>query len=281
VKGLIIDEPWIGLILSGEKTWEMRKTACHNRGLIAFIRKGSGHVVGVVEIVDSLPPIDSTSDYAKAEQSHRIPPSRQTGAFSSGWRTPWVLQNARPLADPVSYEHPYGAVIWVNLHGDVKSAIAAQSALPSGQETLIERSTDGPTKLWTNHMQAGLSRALADPLRTMRILGETSGPERASIIATRRPNSTSTINGSSERNGLHAVVQRGKAVGTILIPHIHADGCYVVSTSRYEKDYVRLQLVEDVKEHLRRGYSLRMSNPEQPNHKAPSLITSASVIGWQ
>ena len=29
MKGLIIDEPWIGLILQGKKTWEMRKTACH------------------------------------------------------------------------------------------------------------------------------------------------------------------------------------------------------------------------------------------------------------
>ena len=36
-------------------------------------------------------------------------------AFTDGWRTPWVLANARPLQKPVRYKHPSGAVIWVNL----------------------------------------------------------------------------------------------------------------------------------------------------------------------
>lgn len=62
MKGLIIDQPWIGLILSGKKTWEMRKTACHHRGRIALIRKGSGQVVGTADIVNSFPPLKSASD---------------------------------------------------------------------------------------------------------------------------------------------------------------------------------------------------------------------------
>lgn len=59
MKGLIIDEPWIGLILLGNKTWEMRKTACHHRGRIALIRKGSGRIVGTVDLVDSLQSLDT------------------------------------------------------------------------------------------------------------------------------------------------------------------------------------------------------------------------------
>jgi ASCH domain-containing protein len=51
MKGLIIDEPWISLILQGEKIWEMRKTACHHRGRIALIRKGSGQVVGIAALL--------------------------------------------------------------------------------------------------------------------------------------------------------------------------------------------------------------------------------------
>jgi hypothetical protein len=53
VKGLIIDEPWIGLILLGNKTWEMRKTACHHRGRIALIRKGSGRIVGTADLIEA------------------------------------------------------------------------------------------------------------------------------------------------------------------------------------------------------------------------------------
>lgn len=127
MKGLIIDEPWIGLILRGEKIWEMRKTACHHRGWIALIRKGSGQVVGIAEITDSLAAIESLEVYANGEVQHRIPSRRQGQAFADGWRTPWVLRNACALAVPVPYKHPFGAVIWVNLNPDVVSAVEAQA----------------------------------------------------------------------------------------------------------------------------------------------------------
>jgi hypothetical protein len=143
MKGLIIDEPWIGLILSGKKTWEMRKTACHHRGGIALIRKGSGQVVGTADIVGSLPPLASASDYAEAEAQHCIPPGRQAQAFADCWRTPWVLENVRQLPRPVSYKHPYGAVIWVNLEKDVAAAVAAQDG-QSQEESVVESRADYP-----------------------------------------------------------------------------------------------------------------------------------------
>jgi hypothetical protein len=143
MKGLIIDEPWIRLILSGKKTWEMRKTACHHRGRIALIRKGSGLVVGTAKVVNSLPPLDSASDYAMAEPRHCIPPERQAQAFADGWRTPWVLESVRQLPKPVSYKHPYGAVIWVNLEDDVTAAVAEQDG-QSHDKSAIERQADHP-----------------------------------------------------------------------------------------------------------------------------------------
>lgn len=115
MKALIIDEPWISLILNGEKTWEMRKTPCHLRGEIGLVRKGAGAVVGLAQLVDSRPPLLTLEDYAAAEPFHRIPPGRQERAFTDGWRHAWVLAGARPLPQPVPYEHPPGAVIWVDL----------------------------------------------------------------------------------------------------------------------------------------------------------------------
>lgn len=126
MKALIIDEPWISLILQGRKVWEMRKTACHYRGPIALIRKGSGLVVGTANLIDSLPALDTLATYAEAEPRHQIPPQRQQLAFSDGWRRPWVLRDARALSKPVRYRHPSGAVIWVNLDGAVAAAVEAQ-----------------------------------------------------------------------------------------------------------------------------------------------------------
>lgn len=42
MKALIIDEPWVSLILGGSKTCEMRTTHTQVRGRIALIRKGLG-----------------------------------------------------------------------------------------------------------------------------------------------------------------------------------------------------------------------------------------------
>ncbi|CAL8981586.1 hypothetical protein RHODGE_RHODGE_02920 [Rhodoplanes serenus] len=124
--GLLIREPWIGLILSGRKTWEMRTTGCRKRGRIALIRAGSGLVVGVAEIVGSLDPLDALDAYAAGEPYHAIGPAEQRAAFEGNWRTPWVLRNALALKRPVPYRHPSGAVTWVTLDTMVASAIEEQ-----------------------------------------------------------------------------------------------------------------------------------------------------------
>ncbi|MCK1632646.1 hypothetical protein [Bradyrhizobium sp. 162] len=105
----------------------MRKKNCNIRGEIALIRKGSGLVVGTANVVDSRPPIATLADYALAESKPRIPPRRQELAFTDGWRTPWVLANARPLPKEVRYKHPSGAVIWVNLEPDIVARVQVQA----------------------------------------------------------------------------------------------------------------------------------------------------------
>lgn len=131
MEGLVIREPWIGRILGGQKTWEMRSTACHKRGLVALIRARSGTVVGVADLVDSLAALDTPDAYAAAEPFHAIRPSEQKTAYEGGWRTPWVLANVRPLPAPVPYQHRNGAVKWVRLNPSVVQAIEEQLKAPA------------------------------------------------------------------------------------------------------------------------------------------------------
>jgi hypothetical protein len=75
---------------------------------------------------------------------------------------------------------------------------------------------------------------------------------------------------------LHAFVSRGPNAGTLLFPHRHEDGSYVVSRTRFERDYVRVADPGRLLDWLERGYRLRMSNPDagvrQPSLIAPSAI---------
>lgn len=112
MKGLIIDEPWLGKILRGEKVWEMRTTATGIRGRIALIRKGSGRIVGTANLIDSIGPLDMIACRAHRDK-HGILSDQDEVLLR--WNHAWVLEGARPLLRDVSYQHPNGAVIWVNL----------------------------------------------------------------------------------------------------------------------------------------------------------------------
>lgn len=76
---------------------------------------------------------------------------------------------------------------------------------------------------------------------------------------------------------LQATVKRGQSIGTILTPHRHSDGKYVVSMTRFENDYIRVASEAELPDWLAKGYRVRMSNPLVENHKSPSLIAPASI----
>ncbi|MBE0436021.1 MAG: ASCH domain-containing protein [Methylomicrobium sp.] len=124
-KGLVIKSPYIEKILSGAKTWEMRSSAIgmQLRGPIALIKKGSGQVVGVADLVDVKGPL-SQQDRLKTIDKHHISPEQLESGETEKWHTAWVLENARPLIIPIHYQHPNGAVIWVNLDRQVQEKLA-------------------------------------------------------------------------------------------------------------------------------------------------------------
>jgi hypothetical protein len=127
------------MILSGTKTWEMRSRSTSLRGRIALIRKRSGVVVGTVELVDCLAPLN-VGTMAVTVDRHGIDPGWQPDALAAGWVIPWVLRDARALAAPVPYRHPPGAVGWVLLDPSVIEAIAGRVPLPiAATETARDR----------------------------------------------------------------------------------------------------------------------------------------------
>lgn len=141
-QALIIDEPWIGLIMAGQKTWEMRSRATTKRGPVALVRKGSGQIVAIARIADCLMPL-SAAEMAGAFDRHCI---QQTIVEQDGykWFTPWVLADVHALDTPVGYRHPSGAVTWVDLAPEVQAQLrdvaarhvtsVAEASRPAGRK---------------------------------------------------------------------------------------------------------------------------------------------------
>ncbi|MBB6226056.1 hypothetical protein FHS79_000207 [Polymorphobacter multimanifer] len=74
---------------------------------------------------------------------------------------------------------------------------------------------------------------------------------------------------------VHAFVVRGKNEGMLLFPHKHSDGKFVVSATRFEIDYIRVDEAGIVPA-LERGLKLRMSNP-QAGLSAASLVRPSAI----
>lgn len=120
-KALIIDEPWISKILSGEKVWEMRSSGCSIRGEIGLIRKGTGQVVGTALLETVSGPYgddELASNFFKHYVGSEI--IRKRGYK---WRYAWHLTDVKTLDQPVRYIHKNGAVIWVNLDDSALSSL--------------------------------------------------------------------------------------------------------------------------------------------------------------
>jgi len=124
LKALIIDEPWIGKILRGEKDWEMRSTRSHHRGLFGLIRKGSGQVVGLAHLSSVSGP--HTNKELQEYISHHCVGSERFESPDYKWRYAWKLTQIRSLNIPVSYVHKSGAVIWVDLNRKAVDEITTQ-----------------------------------------------------------------------------------------------------------------------------------------------------------
>lgn len=109
-KGLIIRQPWVGLILSRQKTWEMRSKPTTVRGRIALIEAKSGFIVGEAIITES-PTTYSLGHVMRQFARHRV----EDTMLLEQWRFPWVLEGAFRYEKPAPYNHPRGAVLWVDL----------------------------------------------------------------------------------------------------------------------------------------------------------------------
>ena len=72
-------------------------------------------------------------------------------------------------------------------------------------------------------------------------------------------------------------VKRGGTAGTLLTPHMHEDGHFVVSKTKFKSDYIRIKDESDLIDWVGRGYSVRMSNPAAKSPRPTSLITPSSI----
>ena len=111
-RSLIIKEPWLSLILSRQKYWEMRTSLARAKiyGWIGLIRQGNvGQIVGITRLVDAIGPL-TEQELVRHKDKHCIDYELNPEFYK--WRYAWIFADSQKI-EPVSYSHKQGSVIWV------------------------------------------------------------------------------------------------------------------------------------------------------------------------
>ena len=110
---LIIQRPWIDLILDGRKSLEIRGKHCKKAGerIYLALSGGGGILLGAVEFVRCHGPLSRDEWAAKASQ-HCVAGS----ALPYGSSTfAWELAKPVRFSEPVPYHHKPGIVVWTKM----------------------------------------------------------------------------------------------------------------------------------------------------------------------
>ena len=114
-RGLMVRDPYATQLLNGQKRWEIRGRATQIRGPIVILKSGTGRAFGTVYLTNVIGPLaledlldtDAITDAEREEFRDNGLPYRTTYAYQ--------VSNPRWFENPIPYEHPSGAVTWVNL----------------------------------------------------------------------------------------------------------------------------------------------------------------------
>ena len=108
---LVVKNPWLDLILSRKKTWEIRDAQTKQRGKIHLALSGAGgRIVGQCHITDSF-----AIDKDKLGQHVVKHCVKDLAMITYGRPHIWVISKARRYKKPFVYSHPRGAIQWVRL----------------------------------------------------------------------------------------------------------------------------------------------------------------------
>jgi hypothetical protein len=128
---LLVKEPWVSLLLDGEKVWELRRSSTKARGRVGLTRSGSGVIAGRANLRDVHGPF--TAEELRAHRDEHLVDDEFLDEYAAGKPLyAWELRAVHRYSSPAPYRQRRGAGGWVNLPlGPTKHCYFCDRAYPS------------------------------------------------------------------------------------------------------------------------------------------------------
>ena len=125
LSGLIIRSPHIERILREGKTWEVRGTRTRKRGTIALVEAGARRIVGACKVIGVRGPL-GLEEMRDNLNLHQSPDDLEALPYKKTYA--WILADAVEFIEPIPFENPPGAVVWVKLPRDIAKLVRSRIA---------------------------------------------------------------------------------------------------------------------------------------------------------
>ena len=111
IRGLLVRWPYVEMIASGTKKWELRKSNTRIRGPVALVSRG--YLYGFAELSDSFRM--SVAKLKGFEKLHRAGDFLEDYARGHDTLYVWVFKRPIKLPEPVKISYPKGSQMWIAL----------------------------------------------------------------------------------------------------------------------------------------------------------------------
>lgn len=215
--GLIIKKQWLDKILAGEKTLEIRGSKTGRLGeTIALLESGSCIIRGFCKIQEIIPLDEDKWEIEKENHCVDMPFDELTKRY----RTPygWKLHCVISCEGKLTYDHPHGAVVWVDLS---KTTVRNEAGEPIDSPNPFRESLKNTIKKMQKEAKEKEENAGDKQERTADITGIPSGKNSLQPV----------INaGHCQRTTRHGVPVNSRQCGAcIAVIILVLAGCYGLS----------------------------------------------------
>ncbi len=128
---LLVKEPWVSLLLDGQKVWELRRSSTKVRGRIGLTPAGSGLIFGRANLRHVHGPF--TAEELREHRDKHLVDDEFLEEYAAGKPLyAWELRAVHRYLSPAPFHHPRGAVIWVKLPlGPTRHCVFCDREYPS------------------------------------------------------------------------------------------------------------------------------------------------------
>ena len=113
---LLVRQPWLGLLLAGQKSLEIRGSRCNKDGQRIYLALpgAGGLVLGSVEFTACTGPL-TAAEYAARQSEHCVAAQAGAPLPYGGSTYAWSVREPVRFAEPVPYTHRPGCVVWATM----------------------------------------------------------------------------------------------------------------------------------------------------------------------